>query len=259
MAHTACPNGHDMWNGDGEPVVWAFRVGFIRKFVEEHPDCRLGNNNSEYWQLFDCVDGVPGEDLDCWYCDECKGLTIFVDISRYDFKRMHVVPKLKINEILEWEEYIALRDQEFDEFQDCYEGINPFEAIETYPFKYRYRVSPDRKTIYAVDSDGKVAFGYLRSNYREFSPDMEVPLKTSGSRTAYKPYESKKGEFDIVVHVHQYAFTKDERIIFIDEIIEEGKLYRGRDIDIDGLPVVELKHEEISQIADEICKAVTVE
>lgn len=67
------------------------------------------------------------------------------------------------------------------------------------------------------------------------------------------------GKTDMVVHVHQYAFTKDGRTIFVDEIIEEGKLYRGRNIDIGGLPVVELKHEEISHLADEICKAVTIE
>ena len=49
MAHASCPNGHGM---------------------------------------YDCVDDVPGEDLDCWYCDECKGLVVYVDISRYDFKRI---------------------------------------------------------------------------------------------------------------------------------------------------------------------------
>ena len=73
--------------GDGKPVVWAFRVGFIRDFMKAHPDCKL-DRESEYWQMYDCVDDVPGEDLDCWYCDECKGLVVYVDISRYDFKRM---------------------------------------------------------------------------------------------------------------------------------------------------------------------------
>ncbi|MBE5851170.1 MAG: hypothetical protein E7298_13725 [Lachnospiraceae bacterium] len=41
MAHASCPNGHGMWNGDGKPVVWAFRVGFFRDFMKTHPDCRL--------------------------------------------------------------------------------------------------------------------------------------------------------------------------------------------------------------------------
>ena len=133
MAHTRCPSGHDMWNGDGKPVVWAFRIGFFRKFAEKHPDCIM-DDNSEYWQLYDCVDDVPGEDLDCWYCDECKGLTVFVDVSRYDFKRMDVIPSVDMAEILTWEEYIALRDREFEEFQDYYEGKKPLEAIESYSF-----------------------------------------------------------------------------------------------------------------------------
>lgn len=57
----------------------------------------------------------------------------------------------------------------------------------------------------------------------------------------------------------QYAHTKDGRTVIIDEIIEEGKLYRGRDINAEGLPVVELKHEEISSLVYDICKNVTVE
>ena len=91
MAHTACPNGHRMWNGDGKP-----------------------------------------ENLDGW------------------------------------EEYIALRDREFEDFQEFYVGKNPLEAIEQYDFTYRYKLSPDRKTIYALDRDDKIAFGYFRSNYTEF-------------------------------------------------------------------------------------------
>lgn len=71
--------------------------------------------------------------------------------------------------------------------------------------------------------------------------------------------EYQKDKFEIAVKVMQYAFTKDGRTIIIDEIIEEGKLYRGRNINIAGLPVVELKHEEISCLADEICKNVEVE
>ena len=45
MAHVFCPNGHDMWNGDGQPVVWAFRTGFFCDFMKEHPDCILAVKN----------------------------------------------------------------------------------------------------------------------------------------------------------------------------------------------------------------------
>ena len=43
MAHTYCPNGHEMWNGDGKPVVYAFRVDFFRNFMKVHPDAVLGS------------------------------------------------------------------------------------------------------------------------------------------------------------------------------------------------------------------------
>ena len=37
MAHASCPNGNGMWDGDGKPVVWAFRIGFFCDFMKAHP------------------------------------------------------------------------------------------------------------------------------------------------------------------------------------------------------------------------------
>lgn len=69
MAHTGCPSGHDMWNGDGKPVVWAFRIGFFRKFAEEHeeyysyalycllkklPNASVKYNQAKGWEDVDC-------------------------------------------------------------------------------------------------------------------------------------------------------------------------------------------------------------
>ena len=181
MAHASCPNGHDMWNGDGKPVVWAFRVGFFSDFMKTHPDCKLGEE-PEYWQMYDCVDDVPGEDLDCWYCDECKGLVVHAGISRYDFKRMESLPDVKLANLDGWEEYIALRDREFEDFQEFYKGKNPIEAIEQYDFTYRYMLSPGRKTIYALDREGKIAFGYFRSNFTEFSQECFTTRKSQCSK-----------------------------------------------------------------------------
>lgn len=181
LAHAICPDGHDMWNGDGKPVVWAFRVGFLRDFIKTHPGCKLGEE-SEHWQMYDCVDDVPGEDLDCWYCDECKSLVVYAGISRYDFKRMESLPDVKLANLDGWEEYIALRDREFEDFQEFYKGKNPIEAIEQYDFAYRYMLSPDRKTIYALDREGKIAFGYFKSNYTEFSPECFTTRKSQCSK-----------------------------------------------------------------------------
>ena len=138
MAHTSCPSGHSMWNGDGKPVVYAFRINFFKDFVKKYPYFQLGNDE-HLSQIYDCVDGVRGEDLDCWYCDECKGLVVFVDHMRYDFKIMDKLPEINMDELLAWEEYIALRDHDFDEFMEYYMGMSPLQAIESYKFKYKYR------------------------------------------------------------------------------------------------------------------------
>lgn len=256
MAHAACPNGHDMWNGDGKPVVWAFRVGFFRDFIKTHPDCVL-NGDTDYWQMYHCVDDIPGEDLDCWYCDECKGLVVYVDLARYDFERMDTLPDMKLEELENWEDYIAMRDQEFEDFQEYYEGKNPLQAIEQYQFKFRYKLSADMKNIYAFDKEGNLAFGYYRSNYMEFSPDTEIIFGTGTD--PYRPYEWAKGKMDIQVNAGQYVRTKDGRQIIIDAVIKEGRKYRGRDMNQKELPEVEIDHSEISSVMDEISKIVISE
>ena len=190
MAHASCPNGHGMWNGDGKPVVWAFRVNFFRDFMKGHPDCILGMDG-KYGELFDCVEDVPGEDLDCWYCDECKGVVVFVDLLRYDYIRMEKLPPVAINEVADWEEYIALREAEFEDFQAYYEGKSPVEAIENYPFKFKYRLSPDKRSIYAFDRTGDIQFGYEQSGFQEFDPEMEIKFQSSdGEEISYRPFEN---------------------------------------------------------------------
>ena len=190
MAHTNCPNGHDMWNGDGKPVVWAFRVNFFRDFLKGHPDCILGMDG-KYGELFDCVDNAPGEDLDCWYCEKCDGVVVFVDLYRYDFTRMKSLPPVDLTEVAEWEEYIAMREPDFENFQEFYEGKNPVEAIDSYPFKTKFRVSPDKKTIYAFDSAGNIQFGYKQASFKEFDSRMEIKYQWSdGKETVYKPFKN---------------------------------------------------------------------
>ena len=148
-----------MWNGAGQPVVYAFRVAFFREFAKLHPDCVLGIGK-DYWQLYDCVDGVLGEDLDCWCCDECQSLVVFSDNLRYDFIQMRELPEISTSDVASWEEYIAFRDWDYEKFMDYSEGRHPLQAIEIYPFKCRYRLSPDKKTICAFDADGTLQFGY---------------------------------------------------------------------------------------------------
>ena len=46
MAHTSCPSGHSMWNGDGKPVVYAFRINFFKDFVKKYPYFQLGTLTS---------------------------------------------------------------------------------------------------------------------------------------------------------------------------------------------------------------------
>ena len=60
-------------------------------------------------------------------------------------------------------------DQQFLSFQDWYNGMDPISAIKNYKFDYRYKVSLDKKTIYAIDSNNEIAFGFKQVRFIDFN------------------------------------------------------------------------------------------
>lgn len=166
MAVTECINGHRMWNGDGKPVIWAFKISDLREFEQMYPDKVLSfstNNKYPLQQMYDCIADINGEELDCWYCEKCKCLTVFTEQSRLDFVLMQAPPKATYDDVVNWDFYIALRNKEFEKFQDFYEGKKPLEAVFSYDFKFLYKVSPDKRLIYAFGRDDKIAFAFGRA------------------------------------------------------------------------------------------------
>lgn len=164
MAHCSCLNGHSMWNGDGKPLVEVFRVDYILSYSHRHPECILGSSTG--FELYDCFRDDPKEELDCWYCDECHSLAIFIDSEnlRYDFETMPDGTAVSQADVVGWEKYYALREKDFEAYSDFYEGMNPAEAIEKYLFPYEYRVSPDRMWIFAFDRHGTFCFGFKQKH-----------------------------------------------------------------------------------------------
>ncbi len=54
----------------------------------------------------------------------------------------------------------------------------------------------------------------------------------------------------------QIVFTKDNRIILIDEVLEPGKRYLGRDFDGKDPNIIEVNQESVISVADEVCRGV---
>ncbi|MBQ9031049.1 MAG: hypothetical protein IJ106_06300 [Parasporobacterium sp.] len=69
--------------------VWIFRVNFFRDYMKKHPGFVLADGSIYDMQIYDCVYDVPGENLDGWYCEKCKGLVIYVDIIRNREQVLH--------------------------------------------------------------------------------------------------------------------------------------------------------------------------
>lgn len=172
MAKTCCVNGHPMWNGDGKPVLWIFRVGFLAEYEKKHPDAVL-REDGYFPEIYDITDGSGTDDLDGWYCDECKSVAIFTGNLRYDYVLMETLPEYSYNEVKNWEDYIVLRDSDFEDFQDFYEGKRPYDAVKSYPFKYLYKLSPDGKTALAFDQGNSLVIAYELKEFVDFDKQNE--------------------------------------------------------------------------------------
>ena len=96
---------------------------------------------------------------------------MFFDNYRFDYKTIESIPEINVGQLKKWDDYIALRDNDFSDFQEFYVGKNPIEAIEEYDFKYMFKVCPDKSKIYAVNNEGKISFGYYVSKVYEFTKD----------------------------------------------------------------------------------------
>lgn len=165
MAHCSCYYGHDMWNGDGKPVVWAFRLAYFEEFQRSHPEAVLGTD--EYYAIYDCFEWDCQEDLDCWYCDECGSLVVFVGDAKFGlcYVPVEIKEQLTEDELPGWELYLAMRDPEFNAFSDQYDGKRPLDALMKYRVPYRCWVSPDKDKICVFNEDGQpIHFLELRLN-----------------------------------------------------------------------------------------------
>lgn len=183
MAHCACINNHIMWNGDGGPEINAYPISFFKEFVAAHPGVfLLGDEFPEmdhsdlnnFPRIYDCFEWDPSREPDCWLCDECQSLVVFFSdkdsrtTQRYDFVKMEKLYEPGDKSFDDWEDYVAIRNDELEKFDEWYPGLDPLTALETYPFKYRYKVSPDQKYICAFDQNNNMVFSYEQVRFLEF-------------------------------------------------------------------------------------------
>ena len=174
MAHAACINGHIMWNGVGTPVVEAYRIGFFRELLQKEPDCVINHDHSgKYPYIYDCVDGVPGEELDIWYCDECGAFIVFVncDEERLDYTPCDVRAAEDVSDFELWQEYVAFRENsdDYEAFHDYCDGKSPLDALLTYGFKYRYHLSPDREYILRAEKGKGITAAFRLAQHVDFT------------------------------------------------------------------------------------------
>jgi len=168
MAHALCPNGHSMWNGDGEVCITAYRAGYVDEFSKSHPD-KVIDFDADFavWDIYD--QGNPEEEYDIWRCTECKSLSIWDNGNNYcgGYKVAKLSQTDKVS-YENWEKYYVFNNETEDDFLDRVDNRNltikeamaVFEK-ETDKMMYAY-MSNDHEKIVVTNSKGKIIREYLR-------------------------------------------------------------------------------------------------
>ena len=161
MAHCTCINGHLMWNGDGTQIYLPYRLNFFKQFTDKNPSFIL--NSDQYNEIYDCYDVGENavEEYDCWYCNECKAITIFNHDSsiRYYFIISKDFNKYKIN-LSDYEEYAVINEKEFSKSQDYYKNKSPYHVLTSFPFNLYAYVDKDKDLLLIKEIDKNILLAY---------------------------------------------------------------------------------------------------
>lgn len=161
MAHCTCINGHLMWNGDGKQIYLPYRLNFFKQFTDNNPSFIL--NSNQHNEIYDCYDISENEveEYDCWYCDECKAITIFnYDSSiRYDFVITEDFNKSNIS-LSDYEKFAVINEKEFSKFQEYYKNMSPYYALTSFSFNQFAYVNKDKDLLLIKEIDKNQLFAY---------------------------------------------------------------------------------------------------
>jgi len=199
-----------MWDGDGKPTIWAYRLNFFRNLIKEEPDVRLSLEHGV--AMFDFVDGRPKEDLEVWHCDKCGRIQIFQYDKNHEYWKYYE-PKTEANigesaliNDKEWEDYIVFNDKEFEEFESKTDMWFLSSVINEYEYKKIARVSNDEKEIH----------------YYNYEINKVIRYELIDQRINRGNYELK----DIDYHIYKYV-----TVYYLDDVL--GKYsYLSGDLDI---------------------------
>lgn len=110
------------------------------------------------------------------------------------------------------------------------------------------------KTIYAFDRTGKAVFGFEHSNYRGFSPNLEIQYGAHENSPKSKSYSRYEESHTLHVKTEMFALLKDRHAIKVEEVVVPGQLYRGHDVKHPERELVDVLHTDIISITEVLGK-----
>lgn len=165
MAHCTCFNGHDMWNGCGEPDVYVYSLQLYKEFDALHPDFIVGEDDY-YTDIYDIIFMPEFEgrmEIDCWLCPDCGSVAVFDSYPsvhkkfatfRFDYIQDSDCDITSFH-YHAWDQYFAVRTKELGIFDKFVEGKKPYEALITCPVGDIAYVSSDHKHIFVINLSTK--------------------------------------------------------------------------------------------------------
>ena len=120
-------------------------------------------NSDQYNEIYDCYDNDENEveEYDCWYCNECKSITIFNHDSsiRYDFVITENFNKSNIS-LSDYEKFAVINEKEFLKFQEYYKNMSPYHALTSFPFNLFAYVNKDKDLLLIKEMDKNLLLAY---------------------------------------------------------------------------------------------------
>ena len=242
MAHIGCTCGKDLWNGDGKPVIWAFRVNYLYEILEKNPDIVWADDD---YYILDEFFYDTNEEPDIWFCDSCKRFSVFRGIER-DEERFNYTITLPLPDFENerWEEYILFRDWEYDEFDCNVEGRSLKDILQNYHFRKTCKVSPDKRFVNYYE-EGKLIRSYTllesikfvytdKDHADQYDLNYDVTANLFHNKESDYWYSSR--EYNCAGEMINESIRDDSGYIEIGELLEKHTYVDVMyDDDVDGV------------------------
>ncbi len=169
MARLGCLCGHTMSNTSCpcECEIYVYYEKEILDAIAYNPELTWMDFQTDWDELHECKKMYMqrNDNLEYWFCPKCK--RVYEVSNTYNrwvrvYKRTEEIPKVSTEG---WGKIYVYTDLEEDPITEDNVDITVKDFFRCFPYKFKFRLSPDEKTVIAYNMKGKEAFAYELEEY----------------------------------------------------------------------------------------------